>query len=195
MSEINNNNDNSLEKQETKKKPDRVREALEWCEVIVSAVVAVVFLFSFVVRTSQVDGKSMLPTLVHGDVLLISRTLTNFEYGDIVISTKPNYHDQPYVKRVIATEGQTVNIDFIRGIVYVDGIALDEPYTFEPTYDDYDVEFPVTVPEGCVFLMGDNRNNSLDSRSSEVGMVDERYILGKAYWRVVPYENFGGLYA
>ena len=99
--------------------------------------------------------------------------------------------NEPIIKRIVATEGQRVDIDFVEGIVYVNGEALDEPYTHTPTNRHYDMEFPLTVPEGHVFVMGDNRNGSYDSRASEIGFVDTRYVLGKAYLRVFPFDALG----
>ena len=112
--------------------------------------------------------------------------------GDIVVITEPNYFDEPLIKRVIAKGGETVNIDFTTGTVYVDGVALKEPYTREdyilPKLDD--IEFPYTVPEGHIFCMGDNRNGSTDSRSNLIGPLDERYVLGKAVIRILPFGDF-----
>lgn len=98
---------------------------------------------------------------------------------------------EPIVKRVIAVEGQTIDIDFDKGVVYVDGVALDEPYIYEPTYKQLDFSGPVTVPEGCVFVMGDNRNGSTDSRYSVLGCIDTRLIQGRVYLTVFPLKNFG----
>ena len=101
----------------------------------------------------------------------------------------------PIIKRVIATEFQIVDIDFETGTVYVDNMPLDEPYISTPTLDKYDVEFPLTVPEGCIFVLGDNRDVSLDSRSSRIGdggMIDTRYVLGRAVYRVFPFDKMGG---
>ena len=97
----------------------------------------------------------------------------------------------PIIKRVIATGGQTVDINFDRGVVFVDGEQLDESYVNTPTNVSYDVQFPVTVPEGSVFCLGDNRNHSYDSRASEIGMIDERYVLGKVLWRIFPFHSIG----
>lgn len=157
--------------------------------VYILAVVTLVFVF--VVRLVGVDGTSMLPTLHNGDLLLLESNFfygtDDIENGDIVVINEP-YHwnrDQSLiVKRVIATEGQTIDIDFEKGEVYVDGVLLQEDYINEPTYlcwdGDYGMQFPATVPEGHIFVLGDNRNNSSDSRFAPVGMIDERCVLGKA---------------
>ena len=156
----------------------------------------IVYLLSFIVivlllifRIVVVSGSSMYDTLLDGDyLLLLSNTFYQKpESGDIVVISKESFDDgAAIVKRIIATEGQTVDIDFVEGIVYVDGAALDEPYTHTPTTTNGGVQFPLTVPEGCVFVMGDNRNNSRDSRYPEIGFVDRREILGKAICLVLP---------
>lgn len=174
---------------------DRIfAELYEWVESAVVAVVAVVLIFTFVARTSIVSGTSMVETLQHGDMLIVSRLFYTPTPGDIVVITKPNYEDEPLVKRVIATAGQSVNIDFTQGVVYVDGEALDEPYTNTPTNRKYDMQFPLIVPDGELFVMGDNRNGSLDSRSTRIGLIDERYVLGRAYLRLLPFSSMGKLY-
>ena len=170
------------------------KELYEWIESSVMAVIFVVLLFTFVARTSVVSGQSMIQTLQHNDMLIISRLGFSAQPGDIVVATKPYYANEPIVKRIIATEGQSVDIDFKKGVVYVNGEALEEPYVNTPTNRHYDMDFPLTVPDGFVFLMGDNRNGSLDSRSTDIGLVDQRYLLGKAYFRVLPFSNFGKLY-
>ena len=111
----------------------------------------------------------------------------DYKYGDIVILRKDGvFDDDPIVKRVIAVEGQTVDIDFAEGIVYVDGEALEEDYIREPTYTAEGTEFPLTVPEGSIFVMGDNRNGSSDSRDYRLGTVDTRYVIGKAAFLIFP---------
>ena len=157
--------------------------------VYILAFVSVFFVFC--VRLVTVDGTSMFPTLEDNDhVALLSNVLyRNPKQGDIVVARKAQFDSEPIVKRVIAVAGQTVDIDFDAGIVYVDGVALDEPYINEPTYRqfyDQGVRFPLTIDQGHVFLMGDNRNNSYDSRYALIGQVDTRCIMGKVLWILFP---------
>ncbi len=171
--------------------PDSVFiELYDWIQCIVTAVLCCILVFVFCGRLISVDGSSMYPTLHDGDRVVTSNLFFEPEYGDVIILASDgfaaNFDSRALVKRVIATENQTVDIDFNAGIVYVDGVALDEPYINEPTYTKESVDFPVTVPEGCVFVMGDNRNASTDSRDTRVGMVDTRNIIGKAYFVAIP---------
>lgn len=138
-----------------------------------------------------VVGSSMVDTLHEGDRIIISNLFYTPKQGDIVVLRKETLRDDAIVKRVIAVAGQTVDIDFEKGIVYVDGVAIDEPYIYEPTFACEDFDGEVTVPDGCVFCMGDNRNGSTDSRDSRVGMIDTREILGRAILRVYPLNVFG----
>lgn len=150
---------------------------------------AALLLFSFAVRSVVVSGDSMLQTLVDGDylVMLEGDICLNYEQGDIVVAAMDRFRDGlPIVKRVIATEGQTVDIDFSTGTVYVDGAALHEPYIYTPTTRNLGMQFPLTVDEGCLFLMGDNRGVSDDSRDPMIGLVDRREILGKAIFLAIP---------
>lgn len=145
-------------------------------------------------RVVIVSGPSMNATLVDGDYLLLLGNVfyNNPKQGDIIVASKDEFKDgEPFIKRIIATEGQTVDIDFVSGVVYVDGVALDEPYTLTPTNLQEGIAFPVVVKEGCVFVMGDNRNMSQDSRSPQIGMVDCREILGKAIFLFFPGTNGG----
>ena len=169
-------------------KKEEGRDLYEWVQALVCSVLAVVLLFTFVVRLIGVDGHSMVPTLQDGDRLLVLNSLwdSDYEYGDIVVLRKESFLEEPIVKRVIATEGQTVDIDFASGSVYVDGELLEEDYINEPTYVDEGTQFPLTVPEGSIFVMGDNRNHSSDSRSSDLGTVDTRYVIGKAVFLLFP---------
>ncbi|RPF48812.1 signal peptidase I [Hydrogenoanaerobacterium saccharovorans] len=168
-----------------------VKNAFEWVESIAFAVITVVLIFTFLFRVVGVEGKSMEPTLHDGNFIVISDLFFQPKNNDVVVITPTTSLDIPIVKRVIATGGQTVDIDFKKGIVYVDGKALDEPYIAEPTNLYYDIVFPQTVPEGYIFVMGDNRNHSLDSRDSTIGMVDMRYVLGKALVRILPVTQIG----
>jgi len=164
------------------------RETYEWARSLVSAVLIITLVFTFAVSMMGVSGPSMIPTLQNGDRLIVIKSwfCKDFEYGDIVIARKDSFDEKPIVKRVIAVAGQTVDIDFDLGRVYVDGEALDEDYINDLTYLEEGTEFPLTVPEGSVFLLGDNRNRSNDSRDSRLGTVDERYLIGKAVWLVFP---------
>ena len=159
-------------------------------------VTAVVLVFSLCFRVVIVSGPSMKNTLVDGDwLLLLGNTFYNDPArGDIVVVSKDSYDDgTPIIKRVIALEGQKVDIDFESGIVYVDDVALEEPYVRTVTTTPEGVEFPVTVPGGCVFVLGDNRNNSRDSRYPAIGMVDTREILGKAIFLFFPGNEKGAV--
>lgn len=175
--------------QEQEKQTAKGRDLYEWVQSLVGSVLVVVAIFTFVIRMMGVDGHSMLNTLQHGDRLLVVNSMLyhDYKYCDIVILRKDGvFDDDPIVKRVIAVEGQTVDIDFAEGIVYVDGEALEEDYIREPTYTAEGTEFPLTVPEGSIFVMGDNRNGSSDSRDYRLGTVDTRYVIGKAAFLIFP---------
>lgn len=171
---------------EKKKKFDPVAFIYDIVSIFTTALVIIAFLFTFAARFVGVDGNSMNPTLQHGDWLIVSAINKEIKNGDIVISTQPNSFNEPLVKRVIAKGGQTVDINFSTGAVYVDGVELDEPYISAPTHTSEGMTFPLLVPEGQLFLMGDNRNDSTDSRSPMVGCVDERYVLGIVQFRLLP---------
>lgn len=181
------------ETQEVSPEKEEGRDLYEWAQALVCSVLAVVLLFTFVIRLIGVDGHSMVPTLQDGDRLLVLNAMldNDYEYGDIVVLRKDTFLEEPIVKRVIATEGQTVDIDFVSGAVYVDGELLEEDYINEPTYVEEGTEFPLTVPEGSIFVMGDNRNHSNDSRGSQIGCVDTRFIFGHVLFRVTPLSRFG----
>ena len=170
-----------------RKQPDR--GLYDWLQAVLSSVLAVVLVFTFGVRLVGVSRQSMRETLQNGDKLLVVNGYLCGDYhqGDIVIFQKPSFENgDAIVKRVIATEGQTVDIDFDAGVVYVDGRALEEDYINERTYLEEGTEFPLTVPEGSIFVMGDNRNRSSDSRDSRLGTVDARYVIGKAVFMAFP---------
>ena len=154
----------------------------------------IILLFTLIFRIVIVSGPSMYNTLLDGDYLILlgNAFYRNPEKGDVVVISKDSYDNgTPIVKRVIATEGQIVDIDFSAGIVYVDGTALEEPYTHTPTNMQEGMVFPLIVEEGCIFVMGDNRNESKDSRNPEIGLVDTREILGKAIFLFLPGDHWG----
>ncbi len=145
-------------------------------------------------RMVIVDGDSMYDTLVNGDYLLLVNNIfyQDPQPGDIIVASKDSFRNgSPIVKRVIAVEGQTVDIDFITGTVYVDGVALDEPYIYSPTTNPEGMVFPLVVDEGCIFVMGDNRSRSMDSRDPEIGLIDKREVLGKAILLLLPGNDEG----
>ncbi len=167
-------------------------EIFDWVQNITLILSAIVLVFIFLVRIVGVDGESMVPTLHDKDWLIISNLFYEPEVGDIVVLAKDSFFDgKMIVKRIIATENQVVDIDFERGIVYIDGVAINEPYIAEKTYRSFDMVFPATVPEDSVFVMGDNRNHSSDSRDASLGMVHESNILGRLILRLWPIADFG----
>lgn len=184
------------EKRKPVKRPLRLsrRQAfvLDLDAVHIVALILVLYVLFF--RIVVVIGPSMYDTLIQGDrvVLLSSMVYRQPKQGDIIVCSKKSFDNgECFVKRVIATEGQTVDIDFDAGIVYVDDEALEEAYTFTPTTRPEGTQFPLTVEKGHVFVMGDNRDSSLDSRSPQIGLVDQRQIVGKAIWILSPGTNDG----
>ena len=184
----------SEKKKEAPKYTWQQNVALYLHDIIYMLVVVMVLLMLFF-RVIVVDGPSMERTLLNGDYMFLVSNLfyNNPQYGDVVVVSKQAYDNgKPIVKRVIATEGQEVDIDFQEGIVYVDGVALEEPYTKTLTTLKEGATFPQTVAPGCVFVMGDNRNNSKDSRSLQIGQVDKREVLGKVCYILFPGTGMGG---
>lgn len=161
----------------------------DWLRSILLAVFVVMFILAFFVRIVNVDGGSMNNTLLDNDKLLVTSFLYKPTDGDIIIISRGQYLDEPIVKRVIATEGQTLKIDFDKEEVYVDGKLLDEPYISSQMVPGT-AEIPEVIPEGKVFVMGDNRAKSLDSRYIDVGLIDESDVIGKVQYRIYPFEHF-----
>lgn len=170
------------------KKPSKVWQfAYEWLDSLIFAVITILLLFTFCIRIVGVSGTSMVPTLQNGDWLAVRAINMQIGRGDIVVVTQPNSLNEPLIKRVIAVGGDVLDIDFASGTVTLNGEVLEEPYIAEETHRKYDVAFPLTVPEGYLFVMGDNRNQSIDSRSSSIGLIDGRYVLGVAEFRFYPF--------
>lgn len=184
-----------VEKIQSKKtdREDRARmELYDWLQCIVSAILCGILIFVFVGRVIGVDGNSMLNTLRDEDKVIMSNLFYTPKYGDIVVIKTDAFGDTPLVKRVIATEGQTIDIDFSTGEVSIDGRVIVEDYIRELTAERLDFKGPTTIPKGCVFVMGDNRNASNDSRDDLVGMVDTRQVLGKVLFILIPGQNDDG---
>ena len=191
------------EEEEEREQPRRPgAELYEWLQLFLGCVVAAVVLFNCVARLTRVDGDSMNNTLEDGEVMLIWSLGYTPAQGDIVVLNKTSVllshwtEPRAIVKRVIATGGQTVDIDYAAGTVYVDGTPLDEPYLPEGMYLPFAATMQQThweVPEGSIFVMGDNRNHSTDSRDTQIGTIDADYILGKAVLALWPVSRFGAV--
>ena len=184
-----------------KKENGQQEKKLNWKQNIVLymhdllyMMVTIFVVFLLIFRVIVVSGDSMYDTLINGDYLILVSNLFYREpqREDIIVVSKESFDDgKPIIKRVIATEGQTVDIDFYAGIVYVDGQPLEEPYTYTPTNVPEGMLFPLTVEENCVFAMGDNRNRSRDSRDPSIGQIDKREILGRAIFLFLPATDEG----
>ena len=194
------------EKENREVKEDWRQSLLEWLQLLVVVLVVIVGVFTFVGSVIGVDGSSMYPTLHDKDLMLVQRIAYTPRQGDVIVLRKDGtFGDEALVKRVIATGGQTVYIDYEANTVTVDGQVLDEFYLnyeydsaygsdfmavrgdLNPAYVDQNF----TVPEGCVFVCGDNRNHSSDSRSDSLGLVDERYVIGRVLLVFFPFSHFG----
>ena len=187
------------EQPEPEKKAPKGRELFEWLQMLLCCVVGAVLVFNLCARLSRVDGQSMDYTLQHNELLLVWSLGYSPKPGDIVIINKTTADflgEHAIVKRVIATGGQTVDIDYATSTVYVDGQPLDEPYIAGEMYlpnSPYMLETHFEVPEDEVFVMGDNRYHSTDSRANGVGTVDIDSILGKVIFRFLPFDKFGAI--
>ncbi len=182
------------EKTPSLKKTPFVDDVLDWLKTICKTFVLVIFVFTFIARTARVEGRSMEPTLIQNDFLILWSLGYKPAQGDIVACNCEGL-GKVIIKRIVATEGQEVNIDFQAGNVYVDGELFTVPGISNVTTDpESRFNYPLTVPKGCYFVMGDNRQASTDSRSAYVGFVSRDDILGKAMIRLFPFEKFGSLY-
>lgn len=167
----------------------------DWIESLVTVTAACVLIFTFAVRVMGIKGTSMINTLENQDLVVVSNLFYEPKQGDIVVLRKASFIKDPIVKRVIATEGQTVGMDFNTGTVYVDGEPLEEEYVYLETLPMRELDFRsmldknsdvLTVPKGCIFVLGDNRNGSQDSRDEHIGCVDTRYLIGRVLFLAVP---------
>lgn len=169
-------------------------EVYEWVESFMSVLLPMIIIMVFLFRPATVVGQSMEPTLHNSDRLFLQVAGYNDpKYGDVVVVDRSWNGGEAIVKRVIGKSGDLMFIDFEKHEVWRNDEKLDEPYINEPTAEWGDVVFPVKVPEGAVFVMGDNRNHSMDSRTTEIGMVDTRRVMGKVALRFFPFDKFGAI--
>ena len=182
--------------QDTAEEKDWKKSTIMYLHDLIYMLMAILLVFLLFFRVIVVSGDSMYSTLLDGDYLLLLGNLfyQEPEQGDIVVISKKTFDNgKPIVKRVIATEGQKVSIDFENGIVYVDDVALAEPYVNSLTKLDEGTKVPLTVAENCIFVLGDNRGVSRDSRDPAIGQVDRREVLGKAIFLMIPGTSHGDL--
>ena len=178
-------------KETTEEKPSFKLDLYFTLQALAGVLVPLLLIFALVARPIRVDGTSMVPTLHDGDLLILRSIAYTPKQGDIVVLRKESFRSFPVVKRVIATAGQHVHIDYAAGTVSVDGVILDEPYIYEAMHDTGLPITDITVPEGSIFVMGDNRNHSDDSRNPSLGAVDTRYVIGQALFILFPFSDFG----
>ena len=184
------------EKKDKKEKLGWKKSVVLYLHDLIYMLMAILLVFLVFFRVIVVSGDSMYSTLFDGDYLLLLSNLFYHEpqQGDIVVISKESFDNgNPIVKRVIATEGQTVDIDFENGIVYVDDVAMEEDYTHGAKTNEAEAAFPQTVEEDCIFVLGDNRDVSLDSRYPQIGQIDKREVLGKAIYLMIPGTSHGDL--
>ena len=168
-----------------------VKDIYEIAESVIISFIVITVLILFFFRAVSVDGDSMLPNLHNGDRIITTNFLYNPEKGDIVVIDKNTNYGKPLIKRVIADEGDKIFIDYSTGDVYVNDEKISESYIFEKinTVDKENIN--TVIPEGYIFVMGDNRNNSLDSRDPSIGIINEKNILGKALFQIYPFNSIG----
>ncbi len=183
------------DKEELPPKKSWQKEVLDWTFSIILAIVIALVIRNYIFTLVNVSGSSMTPTLTHGDKLYVNKFMYSPECGDIVILKPPQDPSKHYVKRVIALEGQVVDIDEFTQTVSVDGVALEEDYTTGPTYNKGNaVEYPYTVKEGEVFVLGDNRTPGGSADSRTLGPIPKENIEGKVIFRILPFSQFGSVY-
>ncbi len=199
------------EKNKAEKKRIFAAELMDWFDTVVGSVLAIIVIFTFFTRLSAVDGSSMLPTLHDGERMLVTDFFYTPQHNDVVVLWAENLYNEntgsmgeAIVKRIIGLPGDIIEINFREGIVYRNGEALPLEIKDDILYEDghaindvtlsrIDMNGPVTVPEGCIFVMGDNRNGSSDSRDNRIGLVDMHNIVGRVYLRIFPFDVFGGV--
>ena len=193
MNQNNMENDSDVAELRRPEKSKFTINSFEWIEALITSLITVVILFTFLFRIVNVSGPSMLPNLKSGDRVVLSSYFYKPHQDDVVVITHTAKLSEPIIKRIIATENQVVDINIKTGVVSVDGVSLDESAYIKNgiTTQNSDYTFPLTVPKGHVFVLGDNRPVSNDSRFTDIGMIDERYILGKAQIIVFPFNRFG----
>ena len=174
---------------------DRVRSLYEWVDALMTAVIVLTLALSFFLRVVRVSGTSMQPSLYPGDVVLLTDFAEQPQIGDVIVARRAIAGEPPIIKRVIAVSGQTVNINAANGTVSVNGRVLQERAYLaagvKTTLQNASVQFPLTVPSGKLFVLGDNRTVSMDSRSSEIGFLDTQEVLGTARVLLLPFSHFG----
>lgn len=188
-------NNNEIKKQEETEDIRPAAMIFEWTNALITALIVVLLLLTFVFRQVTVNGRSMTDTLQDGDRLIVSNFMYTPKNNDIIVISHGNNYSEPIIKRVIATEGQSLSINYETGEVVVDGVLLDEPYIKGTTKQLRNpLDIPTVIPEGYVFVMGDNREGSLDSRSTEIGLIPVENIIGKAEVRIYPFDSIGSVY-
>ncbi len=190
------NEDNTDEQEQTvsQKSMNMRKEIFEWIQAIVIALVIALLIRSYVFSLIKVNGHSMQPTLYHNERLVVTKLMYTPRQGDVIILDPPAHQQGPYVKRVVAVGGQTIDIDYDNQKVYLDGVELQEDYIKESISSRGNIKLPMRVPENTVFVLGDNRNNSRDSRYRDIGVVPHENIIGKVTIRIWPLDKIGSVY-
>lgn len=186
----------NAEKFEVVKEDGFIAGAYDWIRCVIFAIAIVVVCLTFLFRLVEVDGTSMDDTLNNHDRVIVTNLFYTPHESDIVVISHAEKYNKPLIKRVIATEGQSIKLDYENDRVIVDGVVLSEPYidgsAFANNKGNYNI--PEIVPKGKVFVMGDNRKVSLDSRNSEIGLIDVSNVIGKAQYIAFPFDRFKYLY-